>query len=95
MRKTTFIVILFLLLIVFFSSIPVLASPAQDTVEKQLNSLDKEEIDEYWNNLMNKYGGFFPENQKNLYDLVIPGKEFEIQSFFSGLIKYFFYEILL
>lgn len=93
-RKDSLIALFFFLSIVFLFPIQVLASPTQDLVESQLESIDKEEIEVYWNNLMNEYGGFFPENNKNLFDLVLPGEDFELQSFFIGLVKYFFYEIL-
>jgi len=94
MRKAPVIILFFLLIIIFLFPIQVLASPTQELVEGQLNNLDKEEIEVYWNNLMSEYGGFFPENQKNLFDLVLPGTEFELKSFFIGLLNYFFYEIL-
>lgn len=94
MKKAPLIVLFFLLLIEFLFPIQVMANLTQDLVESQLNNLNKEEVEVYWNNLMSEYGGFFPENQKNLIDLVLPGKEFELQSFFTGLVKYFFYEIL-
>lgn len=94
MKKAPLIVLFFLLLIEFLFPIQVMANLTQDLVESQLNNLNKEEVEVYWNNLMSEYGGFFPENQKNLIDLVLPGKEFELQSFFAGLVKYFFYEIL-
>lgn len=94
MKKAPLIVLFFLLAIVFLFPVQVMASPTQDLLESQLNNLDKEEIEVYWDNLMNEYGGFFPENQKSLFELVLPGNDFELQSFFIGIIKYFFYEIL-
>ncbi|WP_141705396.1 stage III sporulation protein AE [Vulcanibacillus modesticaldus] len=89
-RTTIFLVVILLII----SSHFVQANPTDELVKEQLNNLDTQKIEQYWNDLMNKYGGFFPENQRNLFELILPSRSFDIQTFFSGILKYFFYEIL-
>jgi len=69
-------------------------SSTEEIIKDQIKGLDTVKIEQYWENLMNEYGGFFPENQKSLFDLILPNRSFEIQSFILGLVKYFLYEIL-
>ncbi len=87
---------LFLLafLFLFALQIHVTASPSNKIIKKQLNTIDTQKIEQYWDKLMNEYGGFFPDNQKSLFDMVLPNKSFKLNSFFIGMLKYFFYEIL-
>lgn len=85
-----FIILFFLLLL----PTPALANPTDEIVKQQIEELDTEEVEEYWNKLMDEYGGFFPDNQKSLFDLVVPGEKLQIDSIFVGLLKYFFYEIV-
>lgn len=70
------------------------ANPADQIILEGLNKIDTNEIEKYWDELINEYGGFFPDNQKELIDLILPSSSFDIQSFIFGLFKYFFYEIL-
>lgn len=95
--KRLFSVLLLTFTILILSS-PLLVQANNNVTEKiineQLEGIEKEKIEDYWNRIMNEYGGFFPENQKSLFEMVIPGNDFEFQSFFIGFIKYFFYEVL-
>ncbi|TCS84027.1 stage III sporulation protein AE [Tepidibacillus fermentans] len=95
MKKKIFAFLLFLIMILSFSSQKVFAESAMDgIVKEQLQQVNTQKIEQFWDKLMKQYGGFFPENQKSLFDLVMPGNDFKFQSFFIGLIKYIFYEIL-
>ncbi len=87
-----------LIIILFFlSSTSVFANasnPTEALIKDQIKLLDTNQIEQYWESLMDEYGGFFPENQKSLFDLILPTHQFNIQSFILGLVKYFFYEIV-
>lgn len=93
LKKSTFIFFL-LLFFLFLNPDQAEANPAEKLIEQQLNGLDTQKIEQFWDNLMNKYGGFFPENQKSLFKLILPNNNFQLDSFFIGLIKYFFYEVI-
>ncbi|MFV9510798.1 stage III sporulation protein AE [Tepidibacillus sp. LV47] len=94
MNKNLVVFFLFFVVFLTFSSQTVLAENNLDEmVKEQLKQVNTQKIEQFWDKLMNQYGGFFPENQKSLFDLVVPGHHFEFQSFFMGLIKYIFYEI--
>jgi len=93
MKKILFAAFLIIFLTLNFLPVAAFASPANEVVKKQLQSVDTGQLEEYWDNLMNEYGGFFPENQRSLVDLILPNSNFKLQSLFSGLLKYFFYEI--
>ncbi|WP_339062462.1 stage III sporulation protein AE [Tepidibacillus marianensis] len=88
------LLLFFGILFTFFSEVALAQSPADTVVKEQLKQIDTQKIEQFWDKLMNQYGGFFPENQKSLFDMVMPGQNFKFQSFFVGLIKYIFYEIL-
>jgi len=92
--KLLILLILFGIFFSFTSYIVFAQSPAELVVKEQLKQVDTQKIEQFWDKLMNQYGGFFPENQKSLFDMVMPGHDFKFQSFFIGLIKYIFYEIL-
>jgi len=92
--KRVLLIVMLVVLIGLVQPLIVKAEPAQDIVKEQLNTLDTHQIEQYWDDLMNKYGGYFPENQKSLVDLILPNSDFKFQSFFIGMLKYFFYEIL-
>lgn len=94
MKKLIVATIILIFFIVIMIPSIVNASPANEVVKKQLDRVNTERLEQYWDNLMNEYGGFFPENQISLFDLMVPNKDFKIQSFFLGIVKYFFYEIL-
>ncbi len=93
-KKIMVLLLFFGILFTFFSEVALAQSPADTVVKEQLKQIDTQKIEQFWDKLMNQYGGFFPENQKSLFDMVMPGQNFKFQSFFVGLIKYIFYEIL-
>ena len=51
-------------------------------VESQLESLDLNELTEFWDSIKTEYGGFLPESQKgSLYDFMVGNKSFDLQGF--------------
>lgn len=65
----------------------------QALVDSQLKSLDFTELKSYWEEVMNKYGGFLPESQKgSLYDFIKGDKKFSFKQWIQGIIKFAFHE---
>nr|WP_071461250.1 stage III sporulation protein AE [Bacillus mediterraneensis] len=61
--------------------------------DKQLEELQLDELTEYWENILDEYGGFLPESQKgSLYDFIKGEKEFSLKEWFIGILKYGFHE---
>ncbi|MDP4161602.1 MAG: stage III sporulation protein AE [Bacillota bacterium] len=70
------------------------ASP-QQLVNSQMQSLDFTELKKYWEEILNKYGGFLPESQKgSLYDFIKGDKKFSFNQWIQGVIKYAFHEFI-
>jgi stage III sporulation protein AE len=68
---------------------------AQDLVDQQLKSLDISELQRYWEDITNKYGGFLPESQKgSLYDFVKGDKKFSFKEWGQGILKFAFHEFV-
>lgn len=76
---------------------PVSAAPDADgLVKQQIDQLPTEEVEQYWNQLQQQYGGYFPENKApELFDLITgQGEGFTVSNFLKGLLKFFLHEIL-
>jgi stage III sporulation protein AE len=68
----------------------------QQLVESQLESLNIDELKQYWENVMDQYGGFLPESQKgSLYDFIKGEKQFSFKQWFSGMFKFAFQEFIM
>ena len=68
---------------------------AQDLVDQQLKSLDISELQQYWEDITTKYGGFLPESQKgSLYDFVKGDKKFSFKEWGQGILKFAFHEFV-
>lgn len=64
-------------------------------INDQLNKLGIEDIQTYWEDLVTNYGGYLPESQKGSFLEFIKGeKQFSIQEWFKGLVKYLFHELI-
>lgn len=64
-------------------------------VNDQLSKLGIEDIQTYWEDLVTNYGGYLPESQKGSFLEFIKGeKQFSIQEWFNGLVKYLFHELI-
>ncbi|OIJ16868.1 stage III sporulation protein AE [Anaerobacillus alkalilacustris] len=90
---------IFALLIFTFLLVPTVAMaeppPKENLVEQQLSQLGIEEIREYWEEIVNEYGGFLPENQKGSFMEFVRGeKEFSLKEWLFGFVRYFFHEII-
>ncbi|MBC6974400.1 MULTISPECIES: stage III sporulation protein AE [unclassified Bacillus (in: firmicutes)] len=81
-----------------FFSLPIVvqASPVeQNVVDQQLDKLGIEDVKQFWDGLVTKYGGYLPESQKGSFMEFVKGeKEFSIKEWMVGLLKYLFHELV-
>ncbi|HDR7513736.1 stage III sporulation protein AE [Bacillus mobilis] len=81
-----------------FFSLPVVvqASPVEtNVVDQQLDKLGIEDVKQFWDGLVTKYGGYLPESQKGSFmDFVKGEKEISIKEWMLGLLKYLFHELV-
>ncbi|WP_347549664.1 stage III sporulation protein AE [Pseudalkalibacillus hwajinpoensis] len=96
------LVLLFLFFPLFGSTSLVFAQDGEEEepvsgqlVDKQLNSLGLQEIQAYWNEVIEEYGGFLPESQKGSFLEFVKGeKQFSLKAYFIGFLKFLFHELL-
>jgi stage III sporulation protein AE len=89
-------VVIFSSMLLFFSPFVVQAqSPPEHMIDDQIEKLGIEEIRQYWDDIMTKYGGFLPESQKGSFLEFVKGeKEFSFQAWMKGFLKYISYEFV-
>ncbi len=64
-------------------------------VDKQLNALGLQDIQAYWDEVIEEYGGFLPESQKGSFLEFVKGeKQFSLKAYLLGLLKFLFHELL-
>ena len=95
------LMLLFLFFSLFSFSSSVTAQAGQDKpmpdqfVDKQLNSLGLQDIQAYWNEVIEEYGGFLPESQKGSFMEFVKGeKKLSLKAYLLGLVKFLFHELL-
>lgn len=78
------------------SSVAAAASPVDSIVESQAEHIPTGEVDDFWQNLMKQYGGFFPDSRTpSFMEMIIPGgRGLSLSDFFQGLGKFFFHEVI-
>ncbi|CAI8750273.1 stage III sporulation protein AE [Bacillus pseudomycoides] len=81
-----------------FFSLPIVvqASPVEkNVVDQQLDKLGIEDVKQFWDELVTKYGGYLPESQKGSFMEFVKGeKEFSVKEWMIGLLKYLFHELV-
>ncbi|RSK27802.1 stage III sporulation protein AE [Bacillus sp. HMF5848] len=92
-------IILIVIGAVFFLFLPAppghAAAQPDNLVEQQLDKLGLHEVEQYWNEIVTKYGGFLPESQKGtLYEFIKGEKQFSLKDWFAGFLKFLMYELL-
>ncbi|MFC5701060.1 stage III sporulation protein AE [Cohnella faecalis] len=67
-----------------------------DLAKEQSKDVDVGEIESYWNDLKNRYGGYFPEGKlPELKELMFPeGKSFGFGQALGGLFRFLLHEVL-
>ncbi|MDF2903423.1 MAG: spoIIIAE [Bacillus sp. (in: firmicutes)] len=100
-QRLSLVPFIILLVFIFFIQ-PVQAIGNQDTlspdklVDSQLESLNIDELKQYWDDIEQKYGGFLPESQKgSLYDFIKGSKDFSLKEWSSGIVKFTFHEFII
>jgi len=87
--------LLFLFLLFFIPKNVQAAPPPAEIVNEQIKKLGIDEVQQYWDEIVTKYGGFLPESQKGDFIEFIKGeKKFSIQEWFIAFGKYLFFELL-
>jgi len=87
-------VVVLMLICFFFTGTVGLAAPQDDLMEKQLERLDISQIEDYWNRLMDKYGGVLPADEPSLFDVIkTGGKLFSPEEFLKTVAAFLFGEI--
>ena len=64
-----------------FFSLPVVvqASPVEtNVVDQQLDKLGIEDVKQFWDGLVTKYGGYLPESQKGSFMEFVKGEKFSL-----------------
>lgn len=92
--------IIFCTVILFLFLTPILVqaspnSPDESLVDQQLSRLGVDEVKQYWDDIIHKYGGFLPEAQKGtFYEFVKAEKNFSLKEWLLGFVKFLFYELI-
>lgn len=72
------------------------ATIQNELVHKQLQQIETDNIEQYWQEIYRNYNGFLPDNDTpSIFDLVLNSREgFDLKGAFSGFVTYFVYEIV-
>lgn len=71
------------------------ATPVEELIREQAERLPLDQVEQYWSGLMKQYGGYFPDAQPpSFMDLLLGAKDISLSSIFSGLLRYFFHELI-
>lgn len=71
------------------------ATPVERIIEEQAERLQTDQVEQYWNQLMKKYGGYFPDSKTPTFIELLTGvQEFKMSTILSGIFRYFFHELL-
>lgn len=63
-------------------------------MQKQIEALGIDEVQQYWNEIVTKYGGFLPESQKGSLVQFLQGqKEWSMKEWLLALLKFLMYEL--
>ena len=69
---------------------------ALDLVNDQLDHMNFSDIEQYWNQIVDDYGGFLPELQKeSVVDYIKQAGEFSFKELSIGALKFIFHELLI
>lgn len=69
---------------------------AMDLVNDQIDKMDFHEIESFWNEVIEKYGGFLPGVEKqSVVEYIKQAGEFSFKELTLGAIKYIFHELIL
>lgn len=89
--------IVFTFFFFFIGQHPALASPNPNELEDTLlDEISLDGVENYWNDVVGKYGGYVPDLEKtSIYEFIKNQDSLSIKGIFFGIIEYFFHEIIL
>jgi stage III sporulation protein AE len=92
------VTLMLLLILIYIATMPhySIAASMDNMAGEQVEKIPTEEIEAYWKQLSNEYGGYFPENRTPTFkELLVPGGEgFSLSHVIQALLRYFFYELI-
>ncbi|HEY4551907.1 MAG TPA: stage III sporulation protein AE [Bacillaceae bacterium] len=66
----------------------------EEFIDRQIDQLGLEELNDFWNSVMSEYGGYLPEGQKGtLLEFIKGDKSFSMKGWFRGIIGFAFQEL--
>ncbi len=99
------------IILLFFTPVPTVANTnvpqeqldndkqpinAMDLVNEQIDNMDFQEIEGFWNNIIHEYGGFLPGIEKqSIVEYIKQAGEFSFKELTFGAINYIFHELIL
>lgn len=64
-------------------------------VEEQADLIGTEPVEDYWNKLLEEYGGYFPDQKvPSFSEMLAPGGGLQITEVLQGLLRYLLHEVL-
>ena len=66
-----------------------------EVIDEQLDMLGIDKLVQYWDGIVNEYGGYLPESQKgSLLDFIKGEKEFSLETWFHAFLRFIFHELI-
>ncbi|PAV29099.1 stage III sporulation protein AE [Virgibacillus profundi] len=95
--KTKLLTILFTFCLLFFGQVTIFAAPSTNDIEdNMLNEISLDGVQNYWNELVNEYGGYLPELEKtSIYEFIKSKGDFSLKKTLVGFLEYLFHELIL
>ncbi|SDX99731.1 stage III sporulation protein AE [Thermoactinomyces sp. DSM 45892] len=73
---------------------PTPANLTKEVVRSQLDQLQTQEVESFWNQLQTEYGRYFEGKVPGFFDLLFQEKEISFKAFFTAFAKFFFHEVM-
>lgn len=68
---------------------------ADDLLTESLDQVNMDELKQFWDQIIEEYGGYLPEGQKgSLMEFIQGDKEFSFKAWANGFLKYIFHELI-
>lgn len=91
-------VVIFLLISLFIPTIVTAETQTvseENLVDLQISNLGLDEVKDYWEAIVDEYGGFLPEHQKGSFMEFVRGeKQISVKDWLIGLLRYFLHEVI-
>ncbi|MGN1386705.1 MAG: stage III sporulation protein AE [Bacillus sp. (in: firmicutes)] len=67
----------------------------EEMIDSSLEQINLDEMKQFWNQILDEYGGFLPEGQKgSLMDFIKGDESFSLKGWLTGFLKFAFHELL-